>query len=572
MARSLSVSPRSAALYGALVLILLVLLVVPVSAATVSSASLSSASLSRASPTVINVDSTPQGATVQIDGTRAGITPIQKFAVSSGRHSIVLSLSGYQDYSTSFEITSGQDLTVSYPLTSSRIIVAKDTLVVVNKQITLVPLTTTPFPGNNVPWITGSLSTGIVHCPDHDYFVTFSGSTGNMSQGSLITIKIGDHPDNAQKTLPSQGVILGVIAVQSDRTYKMKWNGTVPGYPLKNGQEYVVYAIPPNQQYTKIGFLYQCENEQPWIGGTMSSGTLTCTEPGNKIIFSGSGGNLSTGIPITFEIFNMPPGVAQDLPVAGVELGTTHVQSDDTWKFTWQGGVNGYALTPAKDYMVKASLSPTNYLKFGVLYTCQPGDQWLGGGGPTPWNITCAKPADTMTFIGSSGNISEGTPIKFSIYDIPTSSAKILPDSGVIIGTTLVHSDGVWKFTWNGAVPGYTLKFNENYMVKAKLSETNYLKYGIIYGCQPGTAPADLLPETVLSTAKNTGTGVVNLAGVVPAVGSGISDSSSDKSSPSGEAVAVSPHLNPQPEPPSPLSPIFDFFNGLFGGSKKTSP
>lgn len=313
---------------------------------------------------------------------------------------------------------------------------------------------------------------------------------------------------------------------------------------------------------------------EPWISGTPSSGTLTCTHPGDQIVFQGPGGNITDGTPITFAIFNVPPGTAQDLPAAGVVLGTTIVNAN-SWKFTWNGGVPGYALAPGKEYLVKASLSDKNYLKFGILYQCGANDPWIAGGAAQSSNITCGPTtAIAATFTGSSGNVSPGTPITFVIYDYPGSAPTGLPASGVVLGTALVENDGVFRFAWNATVPGYTLTYGQPYLIREKLSETQYLKVGILYLCQPQNIPAVAAPS---------------LAGQVPvspdsAAGGSMAPGGSELASralnPQPEPPAVSdnlagaasgeasPHLNPQPEPPSPFKPFFDFFSGIFGGPK----
>ncbi|NMB79580.1 MAG: hypothetical protein GYA23_10870 [Methanomicrobiales archaeon] len=314
---------------------------------------------------------------------------------------------------------------------------------------------------------------------------------------------------------------------------------------------------------------------EQWISGTMSSGTLTCTHPGDQIVYQGSGGNLTDGTPITFTIFNVPPGTAQDLPAAGVQIGTATVDSNH-WKFTWNGGVPGYSLTPGKEYLVKASISDTISLKFGLLYQCGAGDPWIAGGAPPSSNITCGPTtAIATTFMGSSGNISAGTPITFVIYDYPEAAPTCLPATGVVLGTALVENDGTFHFPWNGTVPGYPLTYNQPYLIREKLSETQYLKVGILYLCKKANvataaapSPAGLVtaaPDTVAGGSvspgdSNLASRALNPQPEPPAVsGDGASLASGVPSS----------ALNPQPEPPSPFKPIFDFFNGLFG-SKKT--
>ncbi len=55
----------------------------------------------------VRIDSTPRGASVVFDGGKAGITPIVLRNMTSGNHTVVLSLPGYQTWSHSFNLTKG---------------------------------------------------------------------------------------------------------------------------------------------------------------------------------------------------------------------------------------------------------------------------------------------------------------------------------------------------------------------------------------------------------------------------------------------------------------------------------
>ncbi|OPX61796.1 MULTISPECIES: DUF3821 domain-containing protein [unclassified Methanoregula] len=526
--------------------------------------------LARSTGGTLGVDSSPQGAAVFVDGTRAGTTPLTGYSVSAGTHTILLTLAGYQDFTSSVEVGNGQDIAVAYRMTSARAVTTTTPVrAAVSLSGQLVKITTQPgksYPVNNAPWITGTLSTSTLHCPDPDYSVTFSGGTGNIPAGDLVTLKILDHPDNINKTLPATGVVIGTAPIAGDGSWKLAWNGIVPGNGLISGQQYVVQAIPPNGQYTKMGFTYQCADEQPSITGTVSANTVTCTKPGNTVVLKGWGKNLATGTTVTYTIFNVPPGTAQDLPASGVVIGTTQVQADDSWTFTWKGGVPGYSLTPGKSYLVRASISPALYFDHGIQYECPPGSQWFMGTVTSP-NITCTQPNTTLMFFGSSGNISEGTPLSITIYDYPGASPKQLPDAGVFLGTTTFQSDKMWRFNWTGAVPGYSLTYGKPYLIIVRLTDTNYLKFGVEYLCQPGTVPAaafqPVAPSGLQQIPANQYAGPAGgESGMVPAGGSAIG----------GDGVAVSPHLNPQPEPPSPISGFFEFITGLFGGKTPAKP
>ncbi len=77
-----------------------------------------SASLSPMQTTgTLRVTSSPSGAEVSVDGIYRGYTPLTVGSLGSGRHTLSLYLSGYQDYSRNVEITSGSETYVSASLT-----------------------------------------------------------------------------------------------------------------------------------------------------------------------------------------------------------------------------------------------------------------------------------------------------------------------------------------------------------------------------------------------------------------------------------------------------------------------
>ena len=409
----------------------------------------------------LSVDSTPQGATVFVDGTRAGTTPLATYTTIPGTHALVVTLAGYQNYTATVTVSDGQNTAVSCRMSSIR-------------------------------------GLTVVHAP-------------------VQTI----------------------------------------GTPL------VVRTITLNPTTTAP------DSSKPWISGNTPSSLLTCEEPGNKIVYSGSDGNMAQGMPITFTIFDKPQSTVHDLPASGVVIGTTQVLPypyDNNWSFTWHGGVPGYVLTPGAWYRVNVSLAPDNGLQFPFQYQCQPHDQWISGTAMSP-NITCKKPTDVVTFLGSSGNISEGTPITFTILDPHGVTQKELPDNGVLLGTAIVRHDGFWRYNWSGAVTGYTLTYGNMYEIRAEHTETDYLRLGVNYYCQPGDVPQALPDASVMAVNPQAVvlSTQVQLSGAVS--GSSGQGSSGDSAKGGGE-VAMSPLVPVQPDSPTPLKSIFDFFGSLFGGGK----
>ena len=66
----------------------------------------------------ISVTSTPGGATIYLDGAGTGITTSAVIDAASGSHTILLRLSGYQDYSQAVTVIDNQTSVVSASLTA----------------------------------------------------------------------------------------------------------------------------------------------------------------------------------------------------------------------------------------------------------------------------------------------------------------------------------------------------------------------------------------------------------------------------------------------------------------------
>lgn len=64
----------------------------------------------------LNLTSTPPGAGVYINGEYIGITPINNYSMAAGAYNLKLTLSGYNDYTTTFTIKTGEATSVSATL------------------------------------------------------------------------------------------------------------------------------------------------------------------------------------------------------------------------------------------------------------------------------------------------------------------------------------------------------------------------------------------------------------------------------------------------------------------------
>lgn len=67
----------------------------------------------------IHVESTPSGASVNVDGWDKGTTPVTVSQVKAGSHTVTVKLAGYTDYTKTIEVKSGYKTSVKVPLTQA---------------------------------------------------------------------------------------------------------------------------------------------------------------------------------------------------------------------------------------------------------------------------------------------------------------------------------------------------------------------------------------------------------------------------------------------------------------------
>jgi len=99
----------------------------------------------------VTIATVPSGAQVTIDGTVVGTTPFTSRTLSTGTHSVVLSLSGYKDMPVSLFITAGgftQETYTLIPLTTATTILPALKPIAIPS---ILPATPTPAPTVNLP-------------------------------------------------------------------------------------------------------------------------------------------------------------------------------------------------------------------------------------------------------------------------------------------------------------------------------------------------------------------------------------------------------------------------------------
>ena len=168
-------------------------------------------------------------------------------------------------------------------------------------------------------------------------------------------------------------------------------------------------------------------------------------------------------------------------------------------------------------------------------------DEWISGSAMSS-SLVCSTPGNSIELLGSTGNVTEGSGVTFLIFNTTHETTDFLSPGGLYIGETKVQNDGGWSFIWDGMVAGHTLVPGHDYLIKARLSEMNYIKIGIL--CKPAMGQYSSFPENM--DLSSPGAGTTGAAGQNP-----------------------QPLNNKTPGGSDPVGTILNFFSGLFGGQKK---
>ena len=327
-------------------------------------------------------------------------------------------------------------------------------------------------------WVSGGLSNTELSCDPPNNTLQFSGNTYVAPAGTLVQLKLFDLPDSGTHDLPLDGILIGSTNTRNDGSYEYRWNGNVPGYRLKNGQEYFMKAVFPDSGLSTGGsFRYMCTgtNVDYSVSGRTSSPSLSCYPPVYTLQFLGSTGPAVTpGTQIQLKLFNMPDASNQE-----ILIGSTNTRNDRSWEYTWNGNVPGYMLKNGQEYGVKAMLPDGTYTKMSFLYLCSdPEGKWQIYGGPANSVLSCSPPNNTIKFTGYTGpSVMRGIDIQLKLFHMPDAG-----DQEILIGSTNSRNDGTWEYTWNGKVAGYTFKDGQGYGIKAVLP-WRYTKMGFTYKC-----------------------------------------------------------------------------------------
>jgi hypothetical protein len=114
-------------------------------------------------------------------------------------------------------------------------------------------------------------------------------------------------------------------------------------------------------------------------------------------------------------------------------------------------------------------------------------DRWISVQTPD-FVLQCSpSPYNSIPFIGSTGPaVSPGTPVQLILINEPdsgTQGAQDLPQEGILIGSTNTKNDRSWEYSWNGNMPGYTLRNGQIYKVKIMLPDGTKTTMKFRYMC-----------------------------------------------------------------------------------------
>ncbi|MGA2699183.1 MAG: PEGA domain-containing protein [Methanoregula sp.] len=148
----------------------------------------------------VSITSIPSGATVIIDGSVQGSTPYTIRTLTTGSHLLLLQLGGYQDYSTTFTITSGtlnQQTYTLVPVTTTTT-TASGISVIAATATTTAPVTTVTTTSPGITVVTATTTTPVTVSPTSNVSVPFGFPRPVMI--TPITITVGNHTKSPRLT------------------------------------------------------------------------------------------------------------------------------------------------------------------------------------------------------------------------------------------------------------------------------------------------------------------------------------------------------------------------------------
>ena len=255
--------------------------------------------------------SNPSGASVYVDGTLKGITPLTISAIAPGVHAVSFKMAGYQDYTTKVTVTAGAIAKVTgtlVPVTTAAVTrtitppVPETTLVTSTGRIPVAIRTTVPD--------TATRTTQVPGTPSGKCITSFSGSGLMVTapDGRLkCTIRISSAGQVALLSIPEGTLVTdaGKIPVQEIRITPVT-PGEIPSGTLADGSAWTGHAfhfLPDGARFDPPALVSFTLGQDEWDR----------SDPANMTIMAMSGtGQGAEALPTSFDpvtrTFSAPAG------------------------------------------------------------------------------------------------------------------------------------------------------------------------------------------------------------------------------------------------------------------------
>ncbi|MCX6063915.1 MAG: PEGA domain-containing protein [Caldiserica bacterium] len=427
----------------------------------------------------LTVTSTPAGAQVFLDGTSIGTTPITGRVVSDGLHGVRLSLTGYNDYSTSLTLQSGDAKTVTAVLVKPALIPTTGTLTVTSTpagaQVYLdgTSIGTTPITGKTVSLGVHAVHLTLAGYEEYVITVTTEASRTTVVSRELKEVVVNTAPAWSMFRFDAQHTGRSPYSAASDNG-KLKWGFAAPG-PYQATSSPVVapdgtvcfgsndrnlYAVYPNGT---LKWKYQTGGRVWSSPAVLGDGTIYVGSEDGYLYVLRSDGSLKWRYQ-TGGIVSSSPAIAVDgiIYVGSEDSYLYALNSDGSLKWRYQTG-SAIAASPA------VAIDGTVYAgsRDAYLYAIRPDGtlKWrynVGtGAGPSP-----SVAGDGTVYVGSGDNAlfalrPDGTlKWRFQTGDKIYSPAAIGSDGVVYVGSLdyylyALYPNGTlkWKYRTGGKVP-----------------------------------------------------------------------------------------------------------------------
>ena len=202
---------------------------------------------------VLVVSSTPSGASVTVDGTLSGTTPLSLRAVTAGVHTVVLTLDGYTPFTTTVTVPPGQTVQAAYTLAAAGTPAVTATVTTAAPAWTSRPpasrptpkpvTTTATSPAACTRYYTGMASPGVSHEGRLNCTAVIT------SNDKMVTLTI---PGGTRVTVPAGGNdTISITTLLSSQLPSPVNGGLIPtGYAAAFGPDGTTFDQPATVMFT----------------------------------------------------------------------------------------------------------------------------------------------------------------------------------------------------------------------------------------------------------------------------------------------------------------------------------